>query len=158
MEQGEEKQNSVSWRGYEYEHREKTRDWYYVLAIISISAAIAAVFFQNFLFAVLVIVAAFSIAVHAAHKPELKDFRIDGRGIKIGSKFYSYENIDSFWLKTGEKNSELFIELKRAVLPLIILPVDNQSSDEAKDILSSYLPEKEQMIPFTQTITDFFGF
>ncbi len=148
----------VVWQGYEYEHREKTGDWYWVLTIISVAVAVGAIFFHNYLFAVLIIVAAFSIAVHAAQKPALKEFRIDARGIKIGKKFYRYESIDSFWIDDGTVPPQLFFELKRPFIPLIIIPVGTANVAIAKEILFNNLTEKEQSVPAAQKILDSFGF
>lgn len=151
-------QASVAWRGHEYEYREKTSDWYYILAIISGAAAISAVLFHNYLFAVLIVVASLSIAIHAGKRPELKEFRVDGHGIKIGKKLYTYENIDSFWLDRATEPPQLFINLKRPILPLLIVPVGTRDSEIINEILFSNLPTKEFSIPSSQKISDFFGF
>ena len=160
MEQDKEKQGYVSWHGYEYEHREKTRDWYLILGIISVAIAIAAIFFHNYLFAVLVIVSAFSLAVHAAEPPTSKEFRVDERGLKIGAKLYPYENINSFWLDDTDEalGPQLFIELKRAFIPLIIIPADTAQVARTKEMLGARLEEKEHKVPFSQTIMDYLGF
>ncbi len=160
MEQNKEKGNSVSWHGYEYEHSEKSRDWYLILGIISVAMAIAAVFFHNYLFAILIIVSAFSIAVHAAEPPKLKEFRVDERGLKVGAKLYPYENINSFWLDDGDNttNPQLFIELKRAFIPIIIIPADPAQIARTKEALLARLEEKEHKVPFSQTLMDYLGF
>ena len=148
----------VVWQGYEYEYSEKASDWYWALAIISAGIAIGALFFQNYLFAILIIVSSFSIAVHAYHKPDLKEFRIDWRGIKVGKVLYPYHNMDSFWLETKTEPPQLFFELKRAVLPLIIIPVGTLNVTTIKEILATRLEEKEQEIPLSRKIFDYFGF
>lgn len=148
----------VVWQGYEYEYREKRNDWYWVLVIVSIAFAIGAVFFHNYLFAVLIIVAAFSIGVHAAEKPALKEFRVDIHGIKIGKKLYRYENIDSFWIENAATPPLLFFELKRPFIPLMIIPIGTVNIKGVKEILFNNLPEREQSVPVAQKIMDSFGF
>lgn len=122
------------------------------------AVAIAAAMFQNYLLAVLIIVSGFSIAVHAYQKPELKEFRIDGRGIKIGKKLYSYHNIDSFWLDEKSEPPQLFFELNRTLIPLIIVPVGTLNLSSIKGILKTHLEEKEQETPVGHKIFDYFGF
>lgn len=149
---------SVSWHGYEYEYREKSRDWYWALVIISVAVAIAAILLQNYLFAVLIIVSALSIAVHSYQAPEEKEFRIDHRGIKIGKKLYTYQNIESFWIDDKPEPPQLFFKLKRPVLPLIIIPIGTGNSDKIHDILFNNLHEEEHATPMSESITNFLGF
>ncbi|MFA5841422.1 MAG: hypothetical protein WC835_00445 [Candidatus Paceibacterota bacterium] len=153
-----ENQPMVSWRGYEYEYREKTRDWYWALVIVSIAVAIAAIIFQNYLFAVLIIVSAFSVAVHSYQPPEEKEFRIDERGIKIGKKLYTYQNIESFWINDKMQPPQLFFKLKRPILPLIIIPIGTANSEKIKEILFNNLHEEEHAVPISESIMDFLGF
>lgn len=151
-------QPMVVWQGYEYEYREKDRDWYIMLLIISVAVAIAAAMFQNYLLTVLILVSALSIAVHAYQKPDLKEFRIDERGIKIGKKLYPYHNIDSFWLDEKSEPPQLFFELTRVLIPLIVIPVRTLNLSSVKEILKTYLEEKEQEISIGHRIFDYFGF
>lgn len=152
------KDSFVVWQGYEYEHREKTRDWYSVLGIISAALAGSALFFGNYLFAVLIIVAAISIGIHAAEKPELKEFRVDSHGIKIGRNLYAYQNINSFFIDEASSPRQLFFELKRPFVPLIIVPLNTARVETLKEILSENLTEKEHEVPVSQKIFEYFGF
>lgn len=157
-ERDDKKQLMVVWQGYEFEHREKDGDWYWALAIISAALAAAAAIFGNYLFAALILVAAFSVAVHAAHQPPLKEFRIDHRGVKIGTRLYAYRNIASFWLEEKTEPSLLFIELERAVLPLLFFPVGTLNVSAIREILLEYIPEKEQAVPVSHRLFETLGF
>ena len=64
----------LEWEGREYDHNPKSADWYWALGIIAVAATVASVLFGNYLLAVLVIVAAIALALHAAKRPPLHRF------------------------------------------------------------------------------------
>jgi len=51
----------IEWDAHEYEHRERSPDWFWAVGIISVSVAVAAVIFGNIIFGILVIIAAFTL-------------------------------------------------------------------------------------------------
>ncbi|MFZ3043564.1 MAG: hypothetical protein WA058_00430, partial [Minisyncoccia bacterium] len=55
----------VEWEGREYDHGSKSADWYWALGIVAIASAIASVLFGNYLLAVLIVIAAATLALHA---------------------------------------------------------------------------------------------
>jgi len=73
-------ENTIRWQGYEYDHQEKTSDWFWVLGIVALSSAATAIIFKNILFALLILIGAFTVALFAAKKPNLTHFEINRRG------------------------------------------------------------------------------
>ena len=127
-----------------------------MVGIIAGAGAISAIMVGNFLFAILIAVGALSIAIHAGKKPDLKEFKIDSRGIYVGERLYPYESIDSFWF--DEKTPQLFFELRRPFIPLMIIPVSAENHDEIQKILMARLEEREHEIPLSHQVLDYFGF
>ena len=159
MAENEDKKNLVVvWQGYEHEHEEKTRDWYWVLGIVSSAIAIATAILGNYLLAVLIIVSAFSIAVHAYEKPALKEFRIDKRGITVGNRIYPYENIESFFVDTTRTTPLLFLELKRHTLPVLHFPINQTNVNAINEIMREKMTEKEQALSLPHRIFEILGF
>ena len=62
---------TIAWQTFEYQNRARSSDWFWVVGIIAISAAAAAILFKNFLFGILIIIATFTLMLQAARKPRL---------------------------------------------------------------------------------------
>ncbi len=85
-----------TWHGREYDHNPKDSDWYWSVGIIAVAGTIAAVLFGNYLFALLIIVAAGAIALHAAKEPPLHEFSLTPQGIIIGDRLHPFSAMLSF--------------------------------------------------------------
>ena len=66
----------LEWQGREYDHSLKGADWYWALGIVAIAGVVASVLFGNYLLALLIIIAAVSLALHAAQEPPMHRFRL----------------------------------------------------------------------------------
>ena len=64
-------QSQLEWRAFEHEHIHKSSDWFWALGIIAIAGAVTAIIFNNILFAIIILVGAFTLSVHAVKKPNL---------------------------------------------------------------------------------------
>ena len=151
--------NSISWQGYEYEHHEKSGDWIWALGIIAISSAVTAIIFKNLLFALLILVGAFTIALFSAKRPHLVHFEISRRGITIDDTLYPFTTLESFWIDEDEHGHQTpIVKSQRVLVPYIFIPLKEIEGDEIHDMLSEYLAEEELHEPISHKILEFFGF
>ena len=151
--------DTVSWQGYEYDHHEKTSDWFWALGIIAISSAVTAIIFKNLLFALLILVGAFAIALFSAKRPHLVHFEISRRGIMIDDTLYPFNTLESFWIDEDEHGHQtLIVKSQRITVPYIIIPLQNAPENEMHEILSQQLLEEELHEPISHRILEFFGF
>src|SRR5688572_19736811 len=88
----------LRWEGFEYHYQEKSSDWFWAVGIISLSIAVVAILVKNILFAILIIVGAFTLCLHAARKPHRIDFEINEHGITAGKIHYPYASLHAFWV------------------------------------------------------------
>ena len=86
----------LRWSAFEHEHIERGSDWFWALGVIAVSAALTSILFGNVLFALLIIVASFTIGLIARTPPEMHEFEISGKGIRISKNFHPYDSIISF--------------------------------------------------------------
>ncbi len=158
---------TISWQAYEYEHRERSADWYWALGILAIAAAVTAILFSDILFGVLILIAAFTMALFAARPPRLLTFEIGERGIKVGRHFFPYLSLHSFWVETGHEGHRpaLILRSKKALSPHIVLPLSSRNPSvrfpdphEVRDSVLSKLPEEEQRESLAEHLLEFFGF
>ncbi len=148
----------LEWSHLEYEEKERNTDWFWALGIIVVAISVTSIIYQNYFFAILIILSGILIAVFAVKKPEMVHYEINQKGLMIKNRLYPYEKIKSFWVQT-EKNPTLFIKSERIFMPIISLPIEESSVNEIKNImLSNQLPEEEMHEHISEKIMESLGF
>ncbi|MBI2618292.1 hypothetical protein HYW58_02465 [Candidatus Kaiserbacteria bacterium] len=151
--------DTISWQGYEYDHHEKSSDWFWALGIIALSSAVTAVIFKNILFALLIIIGAFVMALFAARRPHMVHFEINKRGIGIDETLYPFKTLESFWIEEDEHGHHvLILKSQRVVMPYIVIPLSDENMEDARNVLLTKLKEEELREPVSHKILEFFGF
>ena len=74
----------------------KGQDWYWALGIIALAGIVAAVLFSEYVLAMLMLVAAVALALHAAKVPPIHRFQLVEDGLMIGEEFHPYSRMESF--------------------------------------------------------------
>ena len=149
---------NLKWRAYEYLYSEKTTDWYWIVAIVTISIAIIAIILNNIIFAILIIVSSFTLSLFASRKPELITIEINASGVTVGKTHYPYAHLDSFWVETREFQPKIILKSKKIFMPFIAILIDEVHPEEVREALLSHLPEEEHVEPFLEKLLIYFGF
>ena len=150
----------LRWQAFEYIHREKTPDWYWAVGIIAVAIAVTAVLLSDVLFAILILLGAFSLALFAGREPLLVSFEINQKGIAINDLLYPYGTLDSFWVNDlpTEHTPKLLLKSKKVLVPHIVIPIENISPEEIREFLISKIKEEEQHEPPSQKLMEHLGF
>lgn len=148
----------LEWSAPEYHHTTKTRDWYWAVGIISFTMAFLAIIFGNIIFAIFIILSAFTLCIHAVKPPETIKFELTNKGVVIKDRLYPYTTLESFWVELDEENPKILIKSKKLFVPFIIIPLHEDDAETAQEILRAYLKEEEHQEPLTQKIMEYFGF
>ncbi len=155
-------ESSISWQAYEYFHEPKTSDWYWALGVVSIAIAGAAVIFGNIIFALLVIISAAALAMHAHKEPKLVEFELNEKGVRIEKTFYPYSTLESFAIETHETEmglfAKLFIKSKKTFMPLIIMPIAEIHPEDVQEYISIFLTEEEHRESMPEKVMEWLGF
>jgi len=133
------------WDATEVDHREKTTDWYWGLAIVVIVGAALCIVSKNYLLALLIVLGGVMIAYYGNDKPMPVHVELSERGIKLNENLYTHETIKSFWMFVDhKKRNRLSIMTGRAVLPerIVTLP-DTIPATTIRDYLLKFSEEKE---------------
>ncbi len=130
-----EKDGKLNWSALEYEERERSRDWFWALGIIVVTGSIAAIIFNDYFFAVLLVLSGLLLGFFAVKKPDLIIYELNKKGLQIGDRLYPYDNIKSFWVQIGETDEInvrpiLFIHSERAFMPIITIPIEEEMARE----------------------------
>ncbi|MFA7302410.1 MAG: hypothetical protein WC030_01545 [Candidatus Paceibacterota bacterium] len=149
------------WEGREYDHNPKSADWYWALGIIAIAAAIATLLFGNYLFAVLILVAAVTIALHGAKHPPVHRFRIVEHGLVIGEELYPFEHMISFSVLEdieGELPPLLSIKNESWLSPHLTIPLSGVDADAVYEHLLHHIDEGAHPHTVTDLMAAWLGF
>jgi hypothetical protein len=150
--------DKLTWSALEYEHREKTSDWFWALGIIVFATAATAVIYANYFFAALIILSGILLGFFAQKEPDMVEYELSEKGFQAASRFYPYENILGFWVEL-EGKPRLFLHLNRAVMPHLSIPIEENEKEQIRDILlnANVLEEKMQEHQ-AERVMEFFGF
>ncbi|HEY4517459.1 MAG TPA: hypothetical protein VJI74_01035 [Candidatus Paceibacterota bacterium] len=154
-----ESETSLTWSGYEYAFRHRSPDWYWALAILALAGATTAFIFNNALFAIIILLGAFVLALHAAKKPTSIQFTVTERGILINRALYPFETLDSFWVSKEEDTPEprLIVKSKKIFMPYIVLPL-TVPHEKIEEFLLLKLKKEEHHEPMAHRLMEYVGF
>jgi hypothetical protein len=133
------------WDALEYEHQEKSTDWYWALGIAIVVGTILCIISHNYLLAVLLVFGGFMIGYYADDKARHVHIELSDRGVKIDNDLYIYESMGHFWMYTDHKNrNRITIITGRKIMPQTTLTLpETIPATEIRDYLLQFLEEKE---------------
>ncbi|MBI1974561.1 MAG: hypothetical protein HYS51_01780 [Candidatus Zambryskibacteria bacterium] len=149
----------MEWDAHEYEHKERSTDWYWSVGIITIAVATVSVIFGNTIFAILILVSAFSLALFINREPDTLHIVVDESGVVRDRIRYLYSTLKSFWIDTEHPHKKIILRSEKLLMPLIIIPLnDDVDFDSLHDKLSQFLKEEFHALPFVERMLEYFGF
>jgi len=155
----ENEQKIINWQAPEYEFREKTSDWFWAVIIIVASGGIASIIYKNYLFAVFLILAAVLLLVYSIRKPEIVNFEVSEKDLKIKDEVYLYSDMINFWIDKNHPRKRLLINTNKILAPLIDIPLpDEANEEEIKNILLEKIKEEEIKEPMFHRVMEYLGF
>ncbi len=151
--------STVRWSAYEHERIERSGDWFWALGIIAACAALVSILFHDVLFAILIVLAATTLALHARTQPEPVEFELSHRGIRTGDTMHRYEEIISFWVEDrGIERPLLLVDTTKFMAPNLIIPLEGVDPHDVREYLQARevkeVPMKE---PVAHKVLEFFG-
>ena len=149
----------LEWTALEYEEKERGNDWFWALGVIVLASAITSFIYANYFFGLFLIIGGILLGVFAVKKPDLVFYELNEKGLKIRNRLFPYTNIKSFWIKKDLEKSTLFIKSERLFMPIISMPINQNSAEEIKNImLSENVSEEEMKEHVSEKIMDSLGF
>ena len=149
---------SLKWQAREYIYTEKTADWYWIVTIVTFSVAIISVILNNLIFAILIIVSFFVLVLFASKRPGIVSIELNNFGITAGKIHYPYENLESFWVETKQLHQRLILKSKKALMPYIVILIEDITPETVQAFLHDHLPEVEHTEPFLEKLLIHLGF
>ena len=150
---------AITWEAPEHHYVEKGGDWYLAFFIVTAACAVAAVLFDNALFALLIGVAGGALGVSAAKRPSVIPFAVTVRGIRIGDRLYPYTTLEAYHIdEENEQGPQLIVLSKKRFMPLFVLPLPAEYIDDVEDIITGKLEERFLEEPILMTLLEKIGF
>jgi hypothetical protein len=148
----------LSWQTLEYIYKERSSDWYWTLGIIAAAAAITSAIFGNLLFAAVIAIGAFALAMHSAKRPGMLHVEIRRHGIAINSDMYLYRSIHSFSIDDNHRDGpRLLIRSQKVFAPVIILGMGDVDVEELREELKKHVKEEPHEETFAGHLIDRLG-
>lgn len=150
-----------NWNVHEHEHIERDSNWFWALGIAAICFAATAILLNNFLFAMIIIAAAVSMALYVRVPPPLTAFEVSERGIKIEDKLHHWNTILSFWVEDDEKKGGplLLVDTTAIMSPNLVIPLTDDVDHAAlRRFLATHCKETPMYEPLSHKILETFGF
>lgn len=152
--------NVLRWSAYEHEFVERGTEWFWALGIIAVCGAALSILFSDALFAVVILVAAFSFGLLANTPPELATFELSERGIRINGVLHRYDEIISFWVEDEHHHAHrplLLVDTIKFMSPNFIIPIEGIDPHLVRSYLKKRSNEVPMKEPLPHRIVEFFG-
>lgn len=130
----------ISWQASEYVHNDKGSLWLVSLIIALVIAVGAALYFQQWSFAAIILVMGIAFGVFAFRLPHTLSYKLDAEGIEIGDQFYPYSNFRAFGiLEDGAFFTMTLIPVKR-FSPALSVYFAEADGERIVDMIGDHLP------------------
>lgn len=150
--------DEISWETLEYEHKEKSQDWFWILGVLAFGGAFLSILFKNFLLAIIILLGAFAMYHHAKRPPERIKILINKKGIQVKGVLYPHERIESFWVETETPTPKLMLKSDRPFMPHFHLPIEGIPPEKIREYLLDHVPEERHVDNFIYQIAEKIGF
>jgi hypothetical protein len=152
-EEQQEKGNIIlGWEIPEYEKYERGKRWYVWAGIVFGLMLIYALYTVNFLFVVILVLAAVIIVLRTVSEPIKVEFAIFEDGVGVGSKFYQWKDIDSFYIIYEPPEVKNLYFNPKGLRSRISIPLLKQNPLKVREVLLKYLLEdlEEEQEPLSE--------
>jgi len=150
---------TLRWSAYEHEHIVRGRDWYVALGIVAVSIAVTSSLFHDVLFSILILVAAATIALHSRTEPELANFELSDKGIRVNGQLHRFSHIISFWVEDEHAPHRplLLVDTTKFLAPNLIIPIEHIDPRVVRAYLKERTNERHMKEPVSHKILEFLG-
>ena len=149
----------IEWQTYEHPYAPKAPDWYWAVGIVTITVAALAFIFGSVSFGIVIIVCVVALVIHASTEPAIIHCEINDRGIVVGDTLYPFLSLASFWVHPdNDPQAKIVLTSRKTLMTHVYIPIDEVDPESVRDILLTYITEREYIEPFGHKLLESFGF
>ena len=135
----------IQWSASEYVGHEKSLGWYIIFGSASMIVGVLVYALTRSPFsAVAVLLACICLAVFGARQPSQIPYEIDGKGVRVGRRFFPYSQFKSFSLVPEGAIYTIWLRSLKKYMPTVALYFAPEDADKIIDALGQYLPHEER--------------
>ncbi len=149
-----------AWESPEFDFQEKDKRWYWLLGVGALLLIALAVYFQNYLFAFLILIGGFLMFRLSNQQPPILSIELSDQGVQINDELFDYENIIAFWIGSNTKGEPiLLLATNKAITPILSIRIHpNIDLMEMREYLLEFVEEQKMKEPFTNQFIEKIGF
>ncbi len=149
---------TLSWISPEYIQKERSIDWFWTIGLVSIIGAVGAIYFENYMFAILILLSGGMLFLFSIHTPRDVIYEISDDGLKVGDKEYKIKELKFFDFQKDKESTKLLIQTSGRFMPLLTIIIDPYMKESITKELSKVIERKEMEESFSLKIMDMLGF
>ncbi len=134
---------TISWTSPEYIQKERSIDWFWTVGIIVLIGAGLAFYFNNFLFAVLILVSGGMFFLMEIHTPHDVEYEINNENFKIGKSDYPIKSIKYFDIKKSKEMSKILVYTSDQFMPIKFIQIPEELAEDIEKELLKFVEKKE---------------
>jgi hypothetical protein len=132
----------AAWQFPEYIEYKRGLLWYVIAIAVILGLLAYALFTDNRLFMIIIILSTVIFVIANSRKPEIIQFAIAEGGIIIKDKFIPYIDINNFWIIYQPPFVKtLYFEPRALLSPRIQVHLTDQNPSEVRELLLQFLDE-----------------
>ncbi|PCI27493.1 hypothetical protein COB55_05685 [Candidatus Wolfebacteria bacterium] len=148
----------VSWETYEYEPRQKSKDWYWVVGILTLGLSGTVIIFGNLLLGILLLLGVGGLLLFTAKEPPKIRCEINNKGVLIEDRLYVYEDLDAFGIDDENIPAKLVLRSRKLLMPYVIIPLYDVNTHTVETLLGRNIQQEELLEPLLEKLFDKLGF
>ncbi len=147
--------SKVEWDAQEYVVQEHNTGWFIALAVVTLALAAFSIWFSNWTFLAVIVVAVIAILARVFMPPRMIHYTMTSNSITEGTNIHLFADYKSFAiLKEGVHYSAILVPKKRLALQIkVYFPEKN--GEEIVDLLGAKLPMTEPKLDFLDKLVKF---
>jgi len=140
---------ALTWTASEFIDHEKGAIWYGLLTLAGLAiAGVVYMVIKDVVSTVVILFATLAFGVFAARKPQVRQYALTDRGLRIGPKVYSFQDYKNFSIvPEGAVVGIVFMPLKRFMPPLTVYVMPDMAS-QVTNFLGGILPFEQRQSDF----------
>lgn len=154
----EQKIQTIQWESPEYIQKERSVDWFWAIGLISILGAAGAIYFSNYMFAILILLSGAMFFILSIHTPKDVPYELSDSGLKTGDKKYSLKELKYFDIQTNKESTILLIQTTAKFMPLLSIIIEPSMEEEIERELSKVIEKQEIEESFSLKFMEMLGF
>ncbi len=132
----------MSWEAWDFPRTERSKRWYIIASILGLFLILYALFTNNFIFGVIILMFAVIMLMQDLKKPARLAVHVTTKGLVFGNEFYKFEDIRDFSLTYDPPHiNTLYVTFHGGLNPMISIGLEDLNPNEIRQLLLPFIFE-----------------